>query len=224
MERDAASALGLKRYSTGKACKNGHLAERLVSDGRCVECCASKRAKLKDRRGAEIKKYQSDYRRAYYLENKDRCLALSAAWKRENCEAVRAKKSEWRARNLVKARACDAAARRKRYADDPIFRCSELLRRYHKIVVRAIKSGKASPTSAALGYSVADFKKHIELQFLPDMKWSNHGDWHIDHIVPISKLIAEGITDPGVINRLSNLRPIWARDNLVKGAKLTSLL
>lgn len=224
MERDCARVLGLKRYSTGKACQNGHVAERLVSDGRCVECCKEKRARLLEHREAEIKQYQAEYRRAYYQKNKARCIKLSASWKEKNREAVRANKSEWRAKNLVKERVRDAALRRKRYAESPAFRCSDLLRQYHKKVVRALKQGKSCPTSKALGYTARDFKRHIELQFLPKMEWANHGAWHIDHIVPISKLIEEGITDPAVINRLSNLRPIWARDNLEKGAKLTSLL
>ena len=36
--RDAASALGLKRFFTGEPCKHGHVAERIVSSHRCTEC------------------------------------------------------------------------------------------------------------------------------------------------------------------------------------------
>jgi hypothetical protein len=38
--RIAAKEAGRKRYfpSDRRACKNGHLAERLVSNGRCTEC------------------------------------------------------------------------------------------------------------------------------------------------------------------------------------------
>jgi len=37
MGRKEALALGLKRYFTGKPCKRGHLAQRLLC-GRCVAC------------------------------------------------------------------------------------------------------------------------------------------------------------------------------------------
>ena len=37
-ERDAAKKLGLKRYSTGKPCGAGHLADRYTSSGSCVIC------------------------------------------------------------------------------------------------------------------------------------------------------------------------------------------
>ena len=29
-------------------------------------------------------------------------------------------------------------------------------------------------------------KKHIENQFIEGMTWENHGDWHVDHIIPCS--------------------------------------
>lgn len=36
---DAASA-GRTRYFTGEPCRNGHIAERFVSSGGCIECVA----------------------------------------------------------------------------------------------------------------------------------------------------------------------------------------
>lgn len=36
--RAEAKALGLHRYFTGAACKNGHVAQRYVSTGKCCEC------------------------------------------------------------------------------------------------------------------------------------------------------------------------------------------
>ena len=36
--REEARRQGLKRYFTGKPCKHGHVCERIVSDGSCVEC------------------------------------------------------------------------------------------------------------------------------------------------------------------------------------------
>lgn len=36
--RRAALALGLRHYSTGEACRRGHVSQRYVSSGSCVEC------------------------------------------------------------------------------------------------------------------------------------------------------------------------------------------
>jgi len=38
ISRQEAKAQGLKRYFTGKPCKHGHVAERLVLDGNCLGC------------------------------------------------------------------------------------------------------------------------------------------------------------------------------------------
>lgn len=36
--RMEAAQLGLNRFYTGKKCRNGHLSERYVLNGTCVEC------------------------------------------------------------------------------------------------------------------------------------------------------------------------------------------
>lgn len=73
-------------------------------------------------------------------------------------------------------------------------------------------------TEEILGYTKKQLKNHIELQFLEGMSWQNHGEWHIDHIKPVFAFVKEGTTDPKIINALENLQPLWAKDNLRKGA------
>lgn len=70
-----------------------------------------------------------------------------------------------------------------------------------------------------LGYTQEEFVRHIEDQFIDGMSWGNRSDWHIDHIKPISLFLKEGCYDVKIINALSNLQPLWARDNISKGAK-----
>jgi hypothetical protein len=52
------------------------------------------------------------------------------------------------------------------------------------------------------------------------MSWDNWGEWHIDHIEPVSKLVSSGVTEPSEINALSNLQPLWASENIAKRAKV----
>ena len=68
-----------------------------------------------------------------------------------------------------------------------------------------------------LGYSAIDLKHHLESLFTEGMTWENRSEWHIDHIIPISAFKKD--TPPHVVNRLENLRPIWAEENLSKNAK-----
>ena len=65
-KKDAISS-GLQRYFTGKPCKNGHLAERLVSSNVCVECA-----------------------RDWYERNKERAIASAIASRAKNLDKVRA--------------------------------------------------------------------------------------------------------------------------------------
>src|SRR5712692_9579498 len=43
MIRSEARTLGLKRFHSGKACPKGHVCERLVSNGTCIECLRPKK-------------------------------------------------------------------------------------------------------------------------------------------------------------------------------------
>jgi 5-methylcytosine-specific restriction endonuclease McrA len=58
------------------------------------------------------------------------------------------------------------------------------------------------------------------------MSWANRKDWHIDHIIPLSRFKFTSSIDPEfqAAWALSNLRPLWAKENLVKNKKRTLLL
>ncbi|NCS94365.1 MAG: hypothetical protein GW761_11245, partial [Leptospira sp.] len=73
---------------------------------------------------------------------------------------------------------------------------------------------KGSKTEQILGCSFLDFKEYIEEQFTQGMNWANYGQWHIDHIIPIS--VAENEAQILILNRYQNLRPLWADENLSK--------
>jgi hypothetical protein len=49
MTRAEAKALGLTRYTTGKPCRNGHIAERMTSCGTCCACRKPQKAKHYDK-------------------------------------------------------------------------------------------------------------------------------------------------------------------------------
>jgi hypothetical protein len=75
---------------------------------------------------------------------------------------------------------------------------------------------KADRTETLLGYTYEQLKQRIEFNFKDGMSWENYGEWHIDHIKPVSRFVRQGVIDPMMINALCNLRPLWAADNLRK--------
>jgi len=64
------------------------------------------------------------------------------------------------------------------------------------------------------------FRGYIEGQFKPGMAWENHGEWHIDHIRPLSSFDFEAHPeDVFRAGHYTNLQVLWAREHLIKGAK-----
>jgi hypothetical protein len=80
----------------------------------------------------------------------------------------------------------------------------------------ALKGGKSKHSIEYLGCNIDEFKDHIGAQFKPGMTWDNHGEWHIDHIVPIKY---ENPSIEEVMERLhfTNTQPLWADENISKG-------
>ena len=77
--------------------------------------------------------------------------------------------------------------------------------------------GTRAKGESLCGYTADELKLHIESLWLEGMSWDNRSDWHIDHIKSVKSFKDEGITDPKIVNALSNLQPLWAADNLKKG-------
>jgi hypothetical protein len=74
ISRDEAKALDLKRFFTGKPCKRGHIAERSVHSGRCLECGRARSAKWKAANQKRVRETRRKYRAANLekLREKDR--------------------------------------------------------------------------------------------------------------------------------------------------------
>ena len=86
----------------------------------------------------------------------------------------------------------------------------------------SIKGRKAGASWQVLvGYSVSQLCEHLESKFLPGMSWDNMGEWHIDHIRPLASFVYVTYTDKDFLDAwaLDNLQPLWALDNMRKGAK-----
>jgi hypothetical protein len=110
----------------------------------------------------------------------------------------------------------EASKRRIRYRQDIQFRLGVLLR---SRISNLFKTGSAV---SDLGCSLSELKRHLEDLWKPGMTWDNYGlhGWHIDHIIPISRV---DLTDPEQFRKVchfTNLQPLWSSDNLSKGNKI----
>jgi hypothetical protein len=72
----------------------------------------------------------------------------------------------------------------------------------------------------AIGCSWEELADYIEARWYDGMSWSNYGSWHIDHIVPISSADLTNRDEALRVLNFKNLQPLWAHENVKKGARI----
>ncbi len=137
-------------------------------------------------------------------------LAYYASWKSQNIAELASYKKQYAEANKEKSN----TSRKNRYHEDINFKLGISLRnRINKIV-----SGKLKPETVinALGCTLEEFKTYLESQFSNGMTWKNHSTkgWHIDHIKPLVMFDLTNAEQFKVACHYTNLRPLWATENL----------
>lgn len=80
---------------------------------------------------------------------------------------------------------------------------------------------KAARTLVLLGCSIEFLCENLEKQFQPGMTWENYGPvWHVDHILPCSAFHLQHSEEQEICFNWSNLQPLFAKDNILKGDKI----
>lgn len=115
---------------------------------------------------------------------------------------------------------------------NPAFCVSERIRiqmrkrkRYSNMehAIRKAVAGKVTTPSIErfLGYKMTDLRAHLEAQFTDGMDWAAfcEGRIHIDHRRPVALFDLEDTEQVRACWGMDNLQPLWARDNMTKGAK-----
>lgn len=107
---------------------------------------------------------------------------------------------------------------KERESSDVLFKLKRRLR--HRLYVAMKNINKTSSTIENLGCSIEDLKQHLESRFQLGMSWDNYGEWHIDHIKPLSLFDLSKIEQVRLACHYTNLQPLWKIDNLKKSNKL----
>lgn len=150
----------------------------------------------------------------YYNNNKEKISLYSKKYYCGNIEKISLAGKEYSKLNNSKR----AARVRNKRNSDPVYK---LKSRFGSIISGAIKrSGytKKSRTFEILGCSYDLFIKHLQRKFTKGMTLNNYGEWHLDHIIPISSATTE--KDVIELNHYTNFQPLWAKDNLSKSNKI----
>lgn len=187
-------------------------------------CCQNEYYIKKGPRPVNIE-LQKEGRKRYRKQNIEKIREYNASYRERNAELIREKSREYREKNRARIKMWHEANSLKkshkasqRKITDPLFKLSCNLRSRLYTVFRRMRCDKNSTTRKILGADFEKIKSHIELQFKPGMSWENYGEWHIDHVIPL----ASGKTQEDLIrlSHYSNLQPLWAIENLIKGSKI----
>jgi len=100
---------------------------------------------------------------------------------------------------------------------------SHKLKFYFSNAIRSALKGRKEGRHCfdLVGYTREQLMAHLESLFKDGMTWENYGEWHVDHIKPQSafSFISPDSPEFKACWALSNLQPLWAKDNAQKGAK-----
>ena len=146
------------------------------------------------------------------IENKEKAKKRNNKWIKNNIEKIKKSKIKWCKDNIEKVKKIKKEGyKRNKIKNKYIIAWRGML----KSVLKRLNKNKEGHTIDLLGYSALDLKNHITSLFTDGMSWDNHGEWHIDHIKPVSKFDKE--TPMSIVNALSNLQPLWETTREING-------
>ena len=184
------------------------------------------------------------YKKKYYLENKEQLSANHKIYNQENKEKIAAQRKIHYQENIeeIKERGKKyyeenkekKAEYQKIYYQENKEKVNEYRFNYvNSHPIRKLRSRlrsrvgmffkqkgykKKNSTEKILGANWKTVEAFMEAKFVDGMNWDNIGEWHIDHIIPLS--YAETEKETIKLCHYTNLQPLWAFDNLSKGNSL----
>lgn len=167
---------------------------------------------------AKVKKYnanRAEAKKLWYKQNKE--ITIERACERQKTPEAKAVKKQWYEKNKEQIKKRSNEFTKKRRKRDPLFRVVDALRSNLNNALRGRAKGRR--TLDYLTISIEEFKLYIQNKFTEGMTWENYGEWHLDHIKPISSFDHSDEEQIKLCWHYTNFQPLWAKDNLAKGCK-----
>jgi 5-methylcytosine-specific restriction endonuclease McrA len=182
--RAEAKAAGDRFFFTGLKCRHGHIAQRYVAQGLCVECA---KAAANRQRADDPMRHQA-LLAAWRKANPERVNALNQKWADANPERVRAYQKQWRIENRDTIRARTMAwreANRERW--------DEAAREWQKANLDRVKVSRANRRTKVRGNGGSHTPEQIadllakQRQRCVGCGASIRKNYEADHIIPVSR-------------------------------------
>ena len=172
--------------------------------------------------------YYQAQRKEWSIKNKDYVNEAHKQWCAKNPELRKRNMKNYRDQHKEEIRIYNTAwnkanmsyyndYKKERYKTDAKYKLAiDLRARLNSALRHKSKRGSAVRD---LGCSIDFFMEYISKQFAAGMTWENHElhGWHIDHIIPLSAVNLEDKPQLLKVLHFTNLRPMWAKQNLSKG-------
>lgn len=169
-------------------------------------------------------------KKAYYERNRERILQQKRdyylrkmdainQYRERNKSKISAQNSRWHRKNRDRIRPRKREESRRRYSNP----ANRVVLAHRRHVGRMLKGlSKPDCSEGLLGCRFEEFIDYIKAQFKLGMTMENYGKkWHIDHIIPCSAFDMTNESEVRQCFHFSNMRPMWAKANMRKGAKIT---
>jgi hypothetical protein len=183
----------------------------------------------------------SERKRLYYEQKKNDILEKQKKYYNENSELIKEREKKKYKDNIEESRKrgrdyyennkekfltkqkerydIDGAEKiKKRRLSDPIFKLKSGIGNRLRDFLKQNGYNKNKKTFQTIGCTPQELRFFLEKKFKVGMSWDNHGEWHIDHIIPLSSAKTE--EEVYKLNHYTNLQPLWKEENLSKGNKI----
>lgn len=167
-------------------------------------------AKYRENNKEKIKEYCASYRE----NNRERLREYNKKWMKENYHIYK----EWVNNNRDRVNEIKRKHEQNKKANNEIYKLTRIIRNSIRSSIRSRNFKKRTKTTDILGCSMEEFMIYIESTFQEGMSFDNYGEWHLDHIIPISK--ADTYDEAIRLNHYTNFQALWQIDNLKKYNKI----
>jgi hypothetical protein len=155
-------------------------------------------------------------------KNKEKLSEYHKEWSEKNREHLREYHAKWREENREPLNEYKRIYEKTKKDSDPSYRLASYTRTAIYTCLKERNINKYNNTFDLLPYTLEQLINHLEGKFQEGMTWNNYGQWHLDHIKPMSSFVFKNPEDKEFQEcwSLGNLQPLWGQENLSKGSKL----
>lgn len=146
------------------------------------------------------------------------CVSRKSALSYEkNKDIIKKKATDYYNKNKEAALKVANERAKRRRKEDPYYKVVRNLRNrlYYALINPNWK--KNTHFSQYIGCDRETLMNHLSSKFKDNMSFENYGEWHIDHIIPLSSAKSE--EELYRLCHYTNLQPLWGIDNIKKGNK-----